>query len=93
MKKKLALWLGGPVAAVTAVVAGTVIVAPAAHATPADCETFLRAHHYVVGQKVKTACKLAEGGSGVAKLTCKVMLKEIGVKSGDADTACSLSSK
>ncbi|QKW51869.1 hypothetical protein [Streptomyces buecherae] len=91
--KELALRMGGPLAAATVVVAGMLTMAPSAQATPADCETFLRSHHYVVGKMVKVSCKAAESGTGLSKTVCKVKLKELGVKSRDADTACGLSSR
>ncbi|MFF6777564.1 hypothetical protein ACFY8W_28980 [Streptomyces sp. NPDC012637] len=66
-----------------------VVTATSAQATPAQCESYLRNAGYVVGPKVKAACrKGAQVPTG--HTVCLGGLVSIGVQTAHANRACTL---
>ncbi|MEU6130336.1 hypothetical protein ABZ805_14290 [Saccharopolyspora sp. NPDC047091] len=77
---------------VTAVAAGTLSLAVAApaQATTSDCTTYLQARGYLVGPKVRAACKQGASGTTFARLICMSNLVKIQVSNAHAGHACKL---
>ncbi|MFD0368324.1 hypothetical protein [Streptomyces sp. NPDC127114] len=72
-----------------AVIVIPVATATSAQATPAQCESYLRGAGYVVGPKVKAACR---NGAQVptGHTVCLGGLVAIGVQAAHANRACTL---
>lgn len=67
------------------------VTAAPAHASQARCVNYLGNQGYLIGPRVRAACDYAALSSGVIKLPnpyCVTGLVNIGVRSGDASTAC-----
>ncbi|MFK0253471.1 hypothetical protein [Streptomyces sp. NPDC090445] len=88
MKMKRA---GGVLAAVFAAAALPIVVASPASADQGDCQYSLHEAGYVIGPKVEAACKFGADYTNVgAWQGCYLGLANIGVRSEDAITACSM---
>ncbi|MFA7766128.1 hypothetical protein [Streptomyces sp. NRRL S-448] len=87
MKKKRTL---GVMAATFVAAALPVVAASPASASSADCQVYLRNLGYNVGNQVRNSCDHAATWdiSGMYRHGCYVSLVNLGVKEGDASTAC-----
>lgn len=67
-----------------------VALATPASATQTDCQKYLAGYGYNVGKGVKRACALGSIQDPVGDGMCWQNLRELGVKSRHASTACAL---
>ncbi|MEU6084026.1 hypothetical protein [Streptomyces sp. NPDC047108] len=85
MKRAIAVAVAG-----LSLAAGSLALASPAEASSSQCQKYLKQKGYVVGPKVKAACKMGSSDSAMGKVVCKVKLNGIGVREGHAFKACEL---